>query len=443
MRWFLFYILLIVSAFGLLWAFRNRERLYQFPAVLSAGMLVYIIPQAWSVVRGEGFPYIPDDAYFIGMLYTIACVIFAYLGYFSGRASPPRVRITYDADRLFQIGFAVLAIGTLGRLALNLYSGGLFAFYSESGAYTIQWRGWPVYFAFLARLTIPGLAICFIATLLKPTLMRYGILLIGLVYPVANVVFLGRRSWLFALVAIVLFSLYFLRGYRPSRNQFVAGMAVALAVVVLFPAYRGHLQYNDPDQEMLGEIDPMEEIERYFSGEKTTPFPYALLNIGLGGGLGDHYWGAGIYNRAVDQFLPALFVGDAFKEALMLPIAHRANLMRREYGFSTPTYLAPTGFASTFNEFSYLGVLAFFAIGRLFRKIYERATRWRDMKYMMLGTFFALHPAVSIYQSWEGMIVQAIPPLVIWGAINRYCGRRQRIALRGATSRIGASRYAG
>ncbi len=428
MRIFYFLALLTISSWGIVWAMRERGRFFQYPALISAAMLGYILPQAWPIAAESRniAVYVPDEAYYPAMLYSAICVLLAYAGYSYYQPRTIGHRVLYNPERLFRSGLILLVIGTIGSVSLNLYVGGLFGFYSKHGAYFIENRGVPVYLAFLARYTILGLSVCLIATLLRPNVWRYALFCIGLLYPLVGVIFLGRRHSFIILLALLFVPLFVFRKIRPPRIVLLAAVFVGFLAVVLFPAYRANLAY-DADHKLLAEVNPVETVRSYLSGASGSYGTYedtlalGFLGIGVFNSLDQFQFGGGVWNWIVQQYVPRTVFGSEVKESLKLNPGLWESRVTETFGYRVPFYYIIPGINTSFFDFGYFGAFGFFFLGRLFRMLYVKTTRDGDMRSALLYVSIFLLPVELIVGDWGWIatdIVRIALPIML---IDHFC----------------------
>lgn len=418
-------MLSITASFGVLQGMLDRRRIFSFSAVFSGAILVFIVPQAWAIAKNGHL--VPPDIYEKGVYYTIVCIVFAYLGYGIKLRIRRSTKYTYDPNKMFRIGAAFVVIGTVSRLVQNLTLGGIFElFSSEVGAYAIEWRGLPVYLSYGANFAPPGLILVLISNIMAPSRAKVFVLLVGLIYPISMVIFLGRRSYFFFLVALSLFPLYYFRNYVPSRRQLAAGLVVAFLVIILFPVYREHMQY-DSEWGKLAEVDAEGTVTSFFGGEREVlEYRYALLKIGYLDGFNDVLWGAGLWNATVRQFVPRGLVGEAFKKSLLVNSENTKEIITIQASTEIPFYVTKTGFGWAFEEFGYFGPLLFVISGMLFKHLQLTAKVGRSTRAATFATLTALLPALFVIDSWAVVLVRLVPVFLVFAIFDKYA--RVRVA---------------
>jgi len=90
---------------------------------------------------------------------------------------------------------------------------------------------------------------------------------------------------------------------------------------------------------------------------------------------GAYQWGAGYWNRLVFRFVPAQFLGESFKNSLMIGGEQRdlGDFIEDELGYRIPPGSTVTGLGDSFNQFDYFGCLLFAAMAYLFKNLWAAA----------------------------------------------------------------------
>jgi hypothetical protein len=271
---------------------------------------------------------------------------------------------------MYWIGIGLLAVGMWGYLKLSSLAGGLVEAYSVEGGSQLVWRGLPIFYLFFINYLLPGMALCTLTALLLRAPARLVPPGVALAIQLATVVFWGRRSVLFNLLAFLGCVLYFGKRWLPSKAVLLTLAALAMASVFVLPVYRAHSAIG-ADRDRLRDLSVRGTVERAFSGNQGE-FWTAVHVIQIADRQGIYQYGAGLYNDFIWLFVPRMIVGDEGKEALYIKLPDPMTAPN-EYGFERPTGTVLTGPASAFREFGYFGCLLFYVLARLMRYLWVRA----------------------------------------------------------------------
>ena len=121
----------------------------------------------------------------------------------------------------------------------------------------------------------------------------------------------------------------------------------------------------------------MQEFNDYFDVNATSELKNATVLIAATRESGAYEYGASYWNRIVFRFVPAQFVGESFKNSLMVGGTQRdlGDFTEDELGYRMPPGSTVTGIGDAFHEFSYLGCLFFAAMAYLFKDLWAAASQ--------------------------------------------------------------------
>jgi len=454
MAYFLLGLLILVAVAMIGCGLRQRNGLLLYPTLAGAAWLGYVVPQAIGLMANPGrLPagVLEDWGMELTLLMCVLCAGMSFLGYLKPAAAllRPRRRVRtiahYSDTRLFQAGLLLALVGGFGFYRLTRLSGGFLEYFSVEGHYALEWRGLPVMYVWFGGMAFPGLVLCLVATLHRPSRARWaGVALAGL-YPMITVVLLGRRGNFFHLALIIALSLYFVRCKAPPRWLLLPALGVGFLIVQLAPAYRTHFRIG-ADVSQLGELEPLESVRSVFEGKKgVTEMNYAVVQIAAAHRAGRFNYGVGLYNRIISRWVPRLIFGDAFKEALFLPTAPHRAAMLRYYGYRWSYGSFPTGYMDAFRELWFLGALLFYVIGAGFRVLWEAAQRGSFASQVFL-IWLSYYSLTSVLQGVTGLpstlLLAAFyfVPAMLWAGP---ASRRAELPVGGNASRGAAKRSAG
>lgn len=396
-------------------ALRQRSGILEFPFAAGCGLLGFLFPQAVAVAAsGDAAPH---DGVVKALLMSTLSALAVYVGWHEAapaRWSAPR-QTRYPVRRLYWIGMAALGVGMAGFLKLASLSGGVLAHYSIHGNYALDWRGLPVVYDFFAQYLMPGLVLCGLSGLLLGGKLRLLPPAAALAVHLAGIVFLGRRSLLVSVVASAGCLLYFGKGWAPGRRLVLWSAPLLALAVLIAPEYRKHSQIGG-DIERLRDLDLRTIIGADSDGGRHEFWAMAnYIHSTSEDGLYER--GAGLYNTWVLLFVPKLIVGEAGKAAMLIPTRQAAGGWRMPYG------MVPTGAGSAYRQFWFFGCLWFYALSRLMRYLWLRASAGGDLIPQTVYVFL-LTPAVAsvvndMYAIYVPIFMFWIPlALLTWGTCH-------------------------
>jgi hypothetical protein len=363
-------------------ALRRPSGSLEFPFAAGCGLLGFLFPQAVGVAsQGDAAP---RDGVAKALIMCTLLALAVYAGWHEpapARWSAPR-QTRYPVRRLYWIGMVALAVGLAGFLKLASLGGGILGYYSPHGV--SDWRGAPVVFDFFAQYLTPGLVLCGLAGLILGSKLRLLPPAAALAVQLAGIVFLGRRSMLVSVLMSVGCLLYFGSGWVPRRRLVLCAAPLVALAMFIAPEYRKHSQIGG-DTERLRDLDSAALIG---AGTHGGEF-WAMANYIHATAEDNLYeYGTGVYNIFVQLFVPKLIVGEPGKAAMMIPTRDALGGWRMPYG------MVPTGAGSAYRKFWFLGCLWFYALSRLMRYLWLRASAGGD-RMAQVGYVLLLTPAVA------------------------------------------------
>jgi hypothetical protein len=391
----------IVCALAIVPVVRRRGTIFEFPFLISASTIGFILPQALTCCFKRDL--VADDAYFITMVHGIICHVMGYVGYYSFKTPPFAERpAPLDPYRIFHIGALQVFAGVTAYILMDVYVyKEPFGLFMSTGMYATQWEGLVVAIEFFCKMVFPGSMMCFFAMLAmrRPGIHHWIIFAIGMFYPILTIVLLGRRNSVMMVAGTFILPLFYVRKSVP-RGWVVFFGAIAMGLLVfLLPAYRSYFAY-DADKSEIFKINPITVIQRSLEGKRTLEVPFQMHTVGGIFETGRYGWGVDFYNTIIKGFVPAMIVGRERKNDMFLPGAEPQESAATVYGraHSGHEYLAEQGIADSFWEFSFGGCFLFLIAGILTKHLYDRAMRDRSSRHALL----------SIMLGWFG-------PMIVYG----------------------------
>jgi hypothetical protein len=360
---FWFFVLLISGP--LLCALSKPERIYQYPYFMAAVFTIFILPQAVSLGRFPGAA--PEEAVQVVLLVTCLCLIASLVGYrwFPAGGYRRLGTDTLNENRLFHAALVFICCGFgFGYLLSHME-----VQTSEMGG----WTGTATIYGFFQQLCYPGLSICLMLAIRRPTLVSVGCTLLAAIVPIESLVF-GRRepAALFALT--IGLTLYFQLQLRPARWLVMSALMASMLAIPATATYRRFQVQGD--WESIRQIDLVGNFRDFLEQESVLELRNAAMLIEATRRSGEYQYGAGYWNHLVFRYIPAQLVGQSFKESLMIRRASEG--VERELAamdYVNPIGSTVTAMGDSFQQFGYVGCLFFALMGIFFRRLWRSACK--------------------------------------------------------------------
>lgn len=410
---------LMITALAVTWkTLRVRSGILHLPFLATVGLLGFLGPQAVGVIRSGSAPWYAVCKF---LLFACACLVALYLGWSAVRVSVPRpVNSGYQPLKqlrlFFWMGLLLEAVGVVGLWKLAGLVGGLRNFYLEAGGYSLEWRGAPVIYFFFADYLRPGGILIVLSALRLGSAARLVFALPAVASDLAAVILVARRTPLAGLLMVGLCLAYLTKRYMPPRWALAVVGAVAVSAIFNLPAYRraGGLLSSAPTTAGGGSI-----AQAINTGG--TEFRDGSYLIQVTEETGAFHYGLGFYNSFVRYFVPRRLAGDEGKEHLLIDlpdaghVGPRASEVANRYGWEIDPATVPTGPASVFQQFWYLGWICYYFLGRWLKGYWARAVAgelWSQAVYAEALTFAVAAAVNDIYAIYLPVFKFVLPGAV-------------------------------
>jgi len=376
---FLLGILIVCCLLILSWGLKRRSRMIQYPFLVAAVYLGWMVPQFLGLTK---HPYLPQGALSKTLVMAILCLGAVYLGY---TISPRPARLfwwRFDDRRLL---FGSLVLSLLGAFFFFKVSQLAAEVTAEHGG---AWTGAITIYIFFARLLTIGLVIAIILHLMKPRWQTLVIISFDLLFYLDRIIIKGRRSAMVELALMALMAAWFYRRWLPSRWVIVAGLVGGALVINSIGDYRSTMLGEDRTTwsgaglQQIMEIDFIGNLQKIAEGESGN---HELQNAVMNIEATDHllvfdYW-LSLWNQFVFQFLPGQWIGHDLKQALML---HFDNDAQTSSDYVPHFGSTVTGLSDAFQSFWYFGAIKFFLAGLIMRRWYQAGVNGNIAAQMIL-----------------------------------------------------------
>ncbi|MBX9654034.1 oligosaccharide repeat unit polymerase [bacterium] len=399
-RLIVLFIFVLVTVLPLFWSFRNRVRIFEFPTMVSFATLGFLVPQVVTCVINHDV--VDSEAYFVTMFSGILCMIAAPIAYIEFKTPPLRKRpAQLDPNRIMHFGLFLVAVGVVSHIAMDIfYYKKFMGLYMTDGMYATKWEGLPVAFNFFYRLNYPGLMLFVFGMLCVPRKPWhwYG-LAFALLYPLLDVVLLGRRETILVVVGSFVLPMFYVKRWLPQWWMVIAGGVLAALMIMILPAYREYFAY-DAKHEKIFEVDPFEHLQKQYERSEVLniELAYHMHTTGAIYKENGYGWGVDFYNSVIKDFLPSLLVGRERKKALFAPGVDPEGAVSRVYGLSHAgrRWLMEPGICESFWEFSFGGFILWILLGFWCKFLFDRAVRDRSMSYALFSCLMGWLPAATV-----------------------------------------------
>ena len=357
---FLYFIPFVVACVLLFTATVVRPRLiYEFPYFMAGTFIAFILPQAYALYKNQWGGLYLESA----LLMCCLCLAACWFGYLPRAHAGflQKLNVPMSTSRFLHGGIALVLVGyyftyKFGTLPEEDIASG------QTGIGTI--------YLFFGGLVYPGFAICFYCALKSRSLFAWAMSVIAAWVPLQAAVFYGRREPTALFLISLGMSLFFLRGKQAPRLVVIAVVIGAIFIIPAVGEYR-KTAAQDP-LEAWKQLDVVQQFNEYFDVNAVSEVKNATVLIAATRESGAYQWGAGYWNRLVFRFVPAQFLGERFKNSLMIGGEERdlGDFVEDELGYRIPPGSTVTGLGDSFNQFDYFGCLFFAAMAYLFKNLW-------------------------------------------------------------------------
>ncbi|HEY8835154.1 MAG TPA: hypothetical protein VIM09_06180 [Chthoniobacterales bacterium] len=331
---------------------------------MSAVFAAFILPQAYAAYQSEWGGWYLDAALIMSTLCLAAC----WFGYLP-RAHPAlleKFNVRVNPARFFHGGVLLVAVG--------YYFTYRFGTLGEDDI-TSTLTGIGTIYLFFGALVYPGFAICFYCALNGQGPLTWIATGIAAWVPLQAAIFYGRREPTVLFLLSLAMILYFLKGKPLPRLLIIAAVVGAMFAIPATGEYRKSAA-EDP-LEAFQQLDFADQFNQYFNEDAPSEFKNAVTLIAVTMAQGDYEMGIGYWNRLVFRFVPAQFLGETFKNSLMIGHGPRdyGDYVELATGFRLPAGSTVTGIGDSFNQFGLFGCLVFAGIAYLFKNLWVAANQ--------------------------------------------------------------------
>src|ERR1043166_1996526 len=360
---FLYFIPFVVACGLLFGASLVRPRLiYEFPYFMAGTFIAFVLPQAYAPYPKEGGGVYLEST----LLMCCLCLAACWFGYLPRAHAGflQKLNVPVSTSRFLHGGIVLVLVG--------YYFTYKFGTLPEDDIST-SLTGIGTIYLFFGGLAYPGFAICFYCALKTRSVFAWAMSAVAAWIPFQAAIFYGRREPTALFLISLGMSLFFLRGRQAPRLLVFGAVLGAMLIIPAVGEYR-KTAAQDPI-EAWNQLDVVQEFNSYFDVNAVSETKNATLLIAATRESGAYEWGAGYWNRLVFRFVPAQFLGESFKNSLMIGHQQRdfGDFFEDVLDYRMPPGSTVTGLGDAFNQFNYFGCLFFAAMAYLFKNLWVAA----------------------------------------------------------------------
>ncbi len=409
------YILLALVGTLLACIARKRSLAFEYPFFMAGVFAVFILPQAYSLIRFRGGVG-PDD------VANVLCMCWLCLGAaFFGYQFKPRPSIVRWASRPVnpvraeQVAMALVGIGVVSQLTLRVTQ---VAYSTQEHGYGLT--GVATILLFFGGLTFPGFAIYMALIWQKATPSRMLGAFVSSIVPITSIL-AGRREPAIIFGLTLVLTSFFARRRSPHPIVIYGTLVFAMLAIPITGTYRG--LHASGEYAAIRKLDLVQNFKDFFGKESILELRNAAALI-KATSLQKHYgYGSAYWDNLVFRFVPAQLVGARTKQSMMF--VSRVDLLyanKLQTSYEIPVGSTITGMGDSFEQFGWLGCLVFAGIGILFKSVWTAALKpqalFAQLFYMMICSSAMRAVTHQTVDFLPGVIYQ----LIFLGAIIWYAG---------------------
>lgn len=360
-------ILILLCIVGIGWGVDKTSRIYQFPFVMSGIFVAFIVPQALSLYVTSALP--TRQALERVLLMSALCLLMCLLSNNLPVSSKfvQSLEMNFHPSKLFYGGVILSIVGFVASIAALSTPGTANSLGQATGIRTI--------FSTFTYLSIPGLAILFLLYLRRPSTSALIAVLFAVYVPLQRIILFGRRETTAAFLLTIGLALYFRKRLVVPRIVAICMVIVALLSIPAIGQYRAVSASGNWNQ--LLNINPVETLQNMIENATNLDLQLGAMHMEATVKTGQYGYGTGYWNELVFRFVPAQFLGKAFKEGLMIRLQDYSLPKLFKY-FPNPGSVI-TGVGDSFMEFDYFGCLVFLLLGWLFKHLWVASVKLNSL----------------------------------------------------------------
>ncbi|MBK1633340.1 hypothetical protein CKO31_21815 [Thiohalocapsa halophila] len=395
------------------WGLQQRSRMIQYPFLVAAVFLGWMVPQLLGLTQN---PYLPPGALPKTILMAILCLGAVYLGY---TINPRPARLfwwRFDEHRLLVGSVVMSLLGAFFFFQVSRLAASVTAVHSGA------WTGPITIYVFFSQLLTIGLVIAIILHLSKPRWQTLLIIVFDLSFYLDRIVIHGRRDAMVELGLIILMAFWFHRRWLPSRWFIIAGLVGGSLFINSIGDYRATMLAEDRSswsgaglQEILS-IDFVGNLNKIIEGEAASADLYnAAMDIEAADRLAVFDFWLTLWNQVVGSFVPGQWVGHDVKNSLMLDLGVKGY---EHFGYAQQRGSTSTGLSDAFRSFWFFGAIKFFLAALIMSRWYQAGVNGNIVAQMILmliisdSLHLVTHSSTRFYMGFIELAAFLLPLLL-------------------------------
>jgi hypothetical protein len=407
-----------IICFGLiLWGTFRAERVYQYPFFMGGIFITFISPQAIALLHNPE----PVSSIALNRVFIMCslCAAMCWVGYqFKPNGELLKIlKVSVVPRKLFLAGLVLTGICWAASIALSRVA-------IQTTSYG-QLTGLSTILVFLSQTVYVALTIFLLQFLERPSLQRLiWVIIAGA--PLLQIVLSGRRQPLMALLIVIGLSLWLVRRYVPPRWLFVGLLILGTYIIPVVGALRDKfwtLAFQGQwDNLILASQKAFDNLAEASGSELKN----GALIIDLVVRSGQYAYGTEYWDALVFQYVPAQFVGAAFKQSLMMNMGIGNSDISKFYYYAVPAGTTTTGVGESFAQFDYFGCLVFALIGYIFKNLWVSSAE-PDKYYGRLLYVSLVTPAmIAVTHSTARFVLDTSFQVIVVTAVIFYSRLKSR-----------------
>ena len=397
----------------LAWGLKRRPRMIQYPFLVAAVFLGWMVPQMLGLTQNS---YLPQDALPKTILMAILCLGAVYFGY-TIRPRPARLFWWRFDEGGLLIGSVVLSL--LGAYFFFLISRLAAEVTADTGG---QWTGPITIYAFFSRLLTIGMVIAIILHMMKPRWQTWVVIGFDLLFYLDRIIIQGRRAETVELVLMAVMAFWFYRRWLPSRWLVLCGLFGGALFINSIGDYRATMLDKDRTTwsgaglREIVKVDFVGNLKKIANGSSgIADLQNAAMNIEAADRLGVFDYGLTLWNQFINAFVPGQWIGHDVKRSLMIEFGNDAS---NYFGYVPHIGTTATGLSDAFQSFWYLGAIKFFLAGLIMSRWYRAGVRGNIVAQMILmltisdSLHLVTHGSAGFYMGFIELVTFLLPVLL-------------------------------
>jgi hypothetical protein len=424
----LLFALIISSAVAqVLWAFRRKGGILEYPFLVSWVILFFVATQTFVVWQEN----LTDEYPIVRLLLMVfICQSAGFVGYNWSNVHPPKVVETCELRylRLFA--------------AASVLFGGFFCFklmtLPEEMRTSTQWSGATVAYLFLSKPLFFGGMVAFSIALQTKDRFMMGIAGVNFLISLSAVLIGGRRGPMIELVLSVSTVLFFVKGWIVPRSIalaviplgviFVNGAAIYRTNVYHGQLYGSQLSWTEvPARIAFGFSKVAERADECILPTEVYEIRNAISYMDTISEQSNYDFGTGLWDLMVHRYVPGQLVGRDLKESLKIGIIE-TTVSRSTHRSILGTTM--TGFTDAFQAFGYFGAIYFFFSAMILRRFWESASSGNLTSQIAYGVL--IRDGLEAVTHHSCYVFAGI--VVIWAFVTIPIGFLRRMSSKNAVS---------